>query len=44
MVSDQGLHCLPLSQKFLDKSMGSKIDLFIFFYQSVRLSVHHDIS
>ena len=29
-ASDQGLHCLPLFQNFLDESTGNKIDLFTF--------------
>ena len=28
VASDQGLHCLPLIQHFLDTSTGSKIRLF----------------
>ena len=27
-ASDQGLHCLPLIQQFIDKSISSKVDLF----------------
>ena len=30
VASDQGLHCLPLIQQFLDTSTDSKIDLFRF--------------
>ena len=30
VASDQGLHCLPLIQQFLDTSVGSYIDLFNF--------------
>ena len=29
-ASDQGLHCLPLSQQFSDISAGNKIKMFIF--------------
>ena len=29
-ASDQGLHCLPLIQQFLDKSIDSKMELFKF--------------
>ena len=29
MVSDQGLHCLPLIQQLLDKSTGSQMDVQI---------------
>ena len=28
MASDQSLHCLPIIQQFLDRSMGNKTDLF----------------
>ena len=28
VASDQVLHCLPLTQQFLDTSAGSKMDLF----------------
>ena len=27
-ASDQGLHCLPLTQQYLDSSTGSKMDFF----------------
>ena len=30
MMSNQGLHCLPLIQQFLNPSTGSKKDLFKF--------------
>ena len=30
VASDQGLHCLQLIQQFLDRSTGSKLDLFKF--------------
>ena len=29
-VSDQGLHCLPHIEQFLNKLTGSKMDLFKF--------------
>ena len=29
-ASDQGLHCMPLIQQFLDTSTSSKMDLFKF--------------
>ena len=29
-VSHQGLHCLPLIQQFLDKTLGSELYLFKF--------------
>ena len=29
-TSYQGLHCLPITQQFLDTAMGSKLNLFKF--------------
>ena len=31
VASDQGLHCLPLIQQFLDSWIGSKMDFFKFY-------------